>query len=427
MGRKTVPVGEREIQEISHVFPSSLEPKAILTNLAERTSQILNAERCSVVRVDPKRHPGKAFVFSAIDDPSIEGYSLALEDYPEIQLALEQNQPILMRDAPDDAVAARIRERHRKLPFPMSLAIPLLYRSEQFGVLFLRFADDHVISREAIMFCQLIAFGAAVALHNAREYDELLAEVRQREHQAQQLADANRLQLETLSAASHDIRVPLNSIIGYTDLLLEDIYGELPAEQRDVVRRILDNGQSLLQIVNTLIDYARLEEGRLPVEITEGEVPKLFEDLRVTVEPLLYGPAVGLDLQIDGTLPLLATDWTKLKRMLLNLMHNAIKFTKEGTVSLTAACNDDRIEFVVADTGPGIPAEHIPDLFNQWTRVNPKSGAEPGGLGLAIVKRYADLLGARVSVESEVGRGTRFRLSFPLPREGAAPAAAGRA
>ncbi|MGH7821812.1 MAG: GAF domain-containing sensor histidine kinase, partial [Candidatus Binatia bacterium] len=328
MARKTVPVGERNIQTLPGTFTSSLDPKVILTNLAERTSHILNATRCSVVRVDPVRHPGKAFVFSAIDDPSIEGYSLKLKDYPEIEVALEQNIPILVRDDPNDEVAKRIRKLHRKLPFPVSLAIPLSYRAESFGVLFLRFSDPaHEISREAIMFCQLIAFGAAVALQNAREYETLLAQVKQREHEAQQLADANRLRMETLSAASHDIRVPLNSLVGYTDLLLEQAYGPLAPQQREVLGYMSDNAQNLLQIVNTLIDYARLEEGTVPIDVFEGEVSTLLDELRNIVEPLTQSRPFDVDFQIVGALPLVETDWVKLKRILLNLLHNAIKFT----------------------------------------------------------------------------------------------------
>jgi signal transduction histidine kinase len=422
MARPIEVLGDPRLELLPGAFPSSLEPKAILSSLAERTSQILNATRCSVVRVDPSRHPGKAFVFTAIDDPSIEGYTLDLEDYPEIRAALERNAPILMRDLPDDEVAAQIRARHRRLPFPVSLAIPLSYAGESFGVLFLRFSDPHQpISREAVMFCQLIAFGAAVALHNARQYEQLLAQVEYREQQAQTLADANRMQLETLSAASHDIRVPLNSIIGYTDLLLEGLYGEVQQQQKEVLERILENAQNLLEIVNTLIDYARLEEGRVPLELSRGEVATLFEDLRVVLEPLAQRRDLELSFQICGAVPLVQTDWPKLKRILLNLLHNAVKFTERGRVSLTAMNRDGRVEFEVADTGVGIPPEHLSDLFSQWTRVAPRSAAEPGGLGLAIAKRYTDLLRGRLSVASELGKGTRFSLSIPVEWEGGEP------
>lgn len=415
MARKSVPIGERDIQSLPGAFTSSLDPKIILTSLAERTSQILNATRCSVVRVDPERYPGKAFVFSAIDDPTIEGYALDLQSYPEIERALDQNLPILVRDEPDDEVADRIRKLHRKMPFPVSLAIPLTYRADSYGVLFLRFDDPDIeISREAIMFCQLIAFGAAVSLHNAREFQGLMAEVEQRESYAQQLADMNRLRMETLSAASHDIRVPLNSIIGYADLLADGAYGDVSEEQKGVLENIYENAQALVQIVNTLIDYARLEEGKVPVHLSEGEVSRMVDDLRLTLDPLLHKRETVLDFQIVGKPPLLRTDWGKLKRILTNLLHNAIKFTPEGTVSLEVREEDDSIFFEVQDTGIGIDPEHLPDIFDQWQRVNPDDARDPGGLGLSIVKRYTDMIGGRITVTSEPGTGTVFLLRVPL-------------
>lgn len=408
-------VGYRDIQELPSVFTSSLDPKVILSNLAERTSQILDATRCSVVRVDPARHPGRAFVFTAVDDPTIEGYSLDLEDYPEIQVALQENHPILVRDEPDDPVAAKIRARHRKLPFPISVAIPLSYRAESFGVLFLRFSDpNHSISKQAIAFCQLIAFGAAVALHNLREYDELLAEVKKREHEAQQLEDLNRLRMETLSSAAHDLRIPLNSIVGYADLLCELVYGPLGPDQQEVLGHIAENAQALLQIVNTLVDHARLEEGKIPINVSSGEVSRLFEELRITLEPLTQRRDVRLEFQTIGRIPSLETDWVKLKRVLLNLLHNSLKFTDHGSISVTASRSDDRIRFEVVDTGSGISPENLPNIFNQFYRANPTRADGPGGLGLTIVRRYCEMLGGNVSVTSELGKGSQFTVTLPI-------------
>ncbi len=408
-------VGYRDIQELPNVFTSSLDPKVILSNLAERTSQILGATRCSVVRVDPVRHPGRAFVFTAADDPTIEGYSLNLEDYPEIQVALKENHPILVRDEPDDPVAARIRARHRKLPFPISVAIPLSYRAANFGVLFLRFSDpNHSINKQAIAFCQLIAFGAAVALHNLQEYEELLAEVKKREHEAQQLEDLNRLRMEILSSASHDLRVPLNSIVGYVDLLSECVYGETKPAQLEVLGYIADNAQALLQIVNTLVDHARLEEGKIPVTVSRGEVSTLLEELRITVEPLAQRRDIRLDFHSQGRIPSLETDWVKLKRVLLNLLHNSLKFTDHGSISLVASETNDRVRFEVADTGCGIAPETLPNIFNQFYRANPTRADGPGGLGLTIVKRYCEMLGGEISVTSELGKGSRFTVNLPV-------------
>jgi signal transduction histidine kinase len=418
MGRETLTVGQADLQSLARAFPTSAVPEQILSNLAEQTSSILSATRCSIVRVDP-HHAGKAFVFTAVDDPSIAGYTLDLAKYPEIQVALDTNAPILVRDDPDDPVAQRIREaqpNRRTLPFPLSLALPLTFRDQRFGVLFLRFADaHHELSPESIGFCQLIAFGAAFALYNAREHEAVLAEVKQRELRAQQLEDEYRLRVEALSAAAHDIRVPLNSIIGYTDLLTEGAYGAAADEQKQIFDYIGENAHALIQIVNTIIDYARLEGGQVPVMVTRGEIPRLLDDLRITIEPLVRTKAIELEIEASGNLPMLDTDWVKLKRVLLNLVNNAVKFTDHGSVTLSATADEHEVRFEVADTGPGIAAEDLVAIFDRWRRVNP-TRREEGGLGLWIVKQYCSMLGGTVSVESVLGRGSRFSVVVPLRR-----------
>lgn len=402
----------------------SLDPREILSSAAEGICSVLNPVRCSVVRLDVERHPGRAFVFTALDDPAIEGYSLDLESYPEIVAAIDENRVVVVRDREDDPIARRIRERHRTLPFPLSLVLPIGYGARQFGVLFLRFDSAHVEMREeAIGLCRAIAAGAALALSNAAEYEELIARVEHREHEARSVEEAQRLRMEVLSAASHDLRTPLNSILGYSELLVEGAYGDLPPEARDVVGNLADNAHSLLQIVNTLIDHARLEEGKIQIVVTSGEVAALLEELRITIEPLTNRRPVRVRFHGRGPLPPLETDWLKLKRILLNLLHNALKFTDEGEISLTVSAEPDRLVFEVRDSGAGIAPEELGKIFEQFYRVNPKREEGPGGLGLTIVKRYSEMLHGELSVESRVGAGTTFRLRLPTRWPGFAPEA----
>lgn len=407
-----------ELFLVPHDFTSSLDPKVILSTLVDRASEILGATRASVVRVDPERHPGRAFVFTATDDPSIEGYALALDDYPEIQAVLEHEHALLVRDDPADPIATRVRDRHRKLPFPLSVLFPLVYRERSFGVLFLRFADGaHPLRREDLEFCELVAFGAAVALHNAHAHEEALAELRRREHEAERSEEAHRLHMEMLSSASHDLRTPLHSMVGYVDLLLENVYGDISGEQRETLGHVAASAQSLLDIVNNLVDFARIEEGRHRLDVNPGEVSRLLEDLRFTIEPLALQRSLELVFESVGAIPTVHTDWSKLKRVLLNLLHNAIKFTETGTVSLRAWAERGRVWFDVVDTGTGISREHVDQIFDRFYRVDPRQADDPGGLGLAIVKRHCDLLRGTVSVQSRRGKGSRFRVAIPLKVE----------
>ena len=400
---------------VPHVFTSSLDPKVILSALVERASEILRATRASVVRLDPERHPGRAFVFTATDDPSIEGYALELADYPEIEAVVNLGHALLVRDHPSDPIAGRVRARHRKLPFPLSVLFPLTYRERSFGVLFLRFADSqHPLRREDLQFCELVAFGAAVALHNVHEHEQTLAELRRREHEAERSEEAHKLRMEMLSSAAHDLRTPLHSMVGYVDLLLEGAYGDVSSDQREALDHVAASALSLVEMVNNLVDYARIEEGRHRLDVTEGEVAQLLEDLRFTFEPLARRRSLELELETTGAIPTVRTDWGKLRRIVLNLLHNAIKFTDQGKVGLRAWAERGRLWFDVTDTGVGIPRERIDQIFDRFYRVDPRRADDPGGLGLAIVKRQCELLGGTVSVKSRRGHGSRFRVSLPL-------------
>lgn len=402
-------------EALVETFTGSLDPKVILSSLVEKTRNILRATRCSVVRLDPERHPGKAFVFTAADDPSIEGYRLDLDDYPEIRAAVAEDRPIIVRDDPEDLIAAEIRRVHRKLPFPLSVLLPLSYRGENFGVLFLRFSDlDHEVRWEEIGLCQLIAFGAAVALHNARDHEDTIADLRSREHELGQLEEAHTLRMEMLSAAAHDLRAPLNSVFGYVDLLSEGSYGTVTDEQKQILGYIADNAENLLQIVNSVVDYARLEEGNVPLQLGEGEVSRLLEELRIVVEPIARRRGLELEIVGSGPLPKARTDWSKLQRILLNLLHNALKFTDEGRISLSAEMEGERIRFRVTDTGQGIEPESLQTIFDRFTRLDPGREEGPGGLGLSIVKRYTEVLGGEVTVESEPGKGSSFTVTVPV-------------
>lgn len=400
---------------VPHEFTSSLDPKVILSSLVDRASEILRASRASVVRVDPDRHPGRAFVFTATGDPSIEGYSLALADYPEIAEAFRGGRPLLVRDDPTDPIAMRIWARHRKLPFPISVLFPIAYRGRSFGVLFLRFRDPaHELRDEDLQFCELVAFGAAVALHNAREHEQALAELRRREHEAERLEEALRLRMEMLSSAAHDLRTPLHSIVGYVDLLSEDAFGAVTGEQRGVLGEVASSAQALIEIVSNLVDYARVDEGRFGVDIRDGEVSRLLEDVRFMIEPLARNRALEVLFESEGTIPTVRTDWGKLRRILLNLVHNAVKFTAKGHVAVRAGSGDGQVWLEVEDTGRGIAPDQIGSIFDRFYRVEPSENDAPGGLGLAIVKLYCERLQGSIAVESRPGEGSRFRVSLPI-------------
>jgi signal transduction histidine kinase len=243
---------------------------------------------------------------------------------------------------------------------------------------------------------------ASLALEDAR----LLEELRQ----------ANRLKSDFLATMSHELRTPLNIIIGYADLLLEEKFGTLTSGQRNSLQRIRKATAGELELITTLLDVSRMEAGRLPVEEQEVRVEELVSELAAEAEELLREkPRVTSRWQVAPGLPVLYTDRAKLKVILKNLVGNAIKFTNEGHVAVTASAWNGGVEFAVSDTGIGIAPEIQAVMFGMFRQGDSSLTRRYGGvgLGLYITLQLLTLLGGTIAVESKVAQGSTFRVWLP--------------
>jgi PAS domain S-box-containing protein len=247
-----------------------------------------------------------------------------------------------------------------------------------------------------------IAQIASLALANAKLLEEL--------------DRANRIKEDFVGTMSHELRTPLNVIIGYTQLMEEETFGPLTGEQVDILERIGKNTKELLDLINATLDLSRLQnQQRLSLSIQEVTGPVLLAELEQELRPVYRKPAVSLEWRTSANLPPFHTDSVKLKMVLKNLITNAIKFTDAGVITISASPQLDGVEFSVVDTGIGIPREALPIIFEPFRQADGSSTRRHGGvgLGLYIVRQLLDLLGGRVSVESEVGRGSTFRVWMP--------------
>ena len=236
----------------------------------------------------------------------------------------------------------------------------------------------------------------------------------------EQLESANRLKSEFVATMSHEFRTPLNVILGYDDLLLDGPFGELGSEQRAAVERIGKSARELLELVNATLDVSRLEAGRMPIDVKDFSLADLLREVQSETEELRHKPEVEFRCESDPGLPALRSDPSKLKMVLKNLVVNALKFTAEGSVRLSARPLDGGVEVAIADTGIGIAPDAIPIIFQAFRQADGSASRSYGGvgLGLYIVQRLVELLGGTISVESEPGRGSTFRVWLPqrLPR-----------
>jgi signal transduction histidine kinase len=252
-----------------------------------------------------------------------------------------------------------------------------------------------------------IAQVASLALENARLVEEL--------------ERANRVKSDFVATMSHELRTPLSVVIGYHDLLLEGEFGALSEEQADRLRRADRSARELLDLINATLDLSRLESRQVPLELAEVDLGALIDALTVELGAVRERSRAQFAWRLPPVLPRLRSDALKLKIVLKNLLHNAFKFTEDGLVTVTvsptpASPTPERVEFEVADTGVGISPELLDSIFEPFQQADSSSTRTYGGvgLGLFIVRRLLDLLGGGIEVESEPGRGSRFRFWIPI-------------
>ncbi|MEY4511424.1 MAG: hypothetical protein RLZZ450_3546 [Pseudomonadota bacterium] len=219
-----------------------------------------------------------------------------------------------------------------------------------------------------------------------------------------------------LASMSHELRTPLNAIIGFSELLDQEIFGELTTRQKEYVGYVVSSGHHLLALVNDILDLSKIEAGRMELSREWVAPLRVIDAVQGSVQPLAQKQGVKLELDLPSELPDLYVDEMRLRQILYNLISNGIKFTPAGgRVSLRAAVQDDKLLVEVSDTGVGIRAEDLPRLFREFERMEEGGGAkiEGTGLGLALTKRLVELHGGAIYVESKHRAGSKFTVSLP--------------
>jgi PAS domain S-box-containing protein len=236
---------------------------------------------------------------------------------------------------------------------------------------------------------------------------------------------ANQLINEFLANMSHELRTPLNAILGYTRLVQRKTQDILPPKQGDNLNRILDAGESLMRLINDLLDLSKIEAGRMPIQCETLRLPRLVSEVVQTVRPLAESQLDQIQVKSDPALPPMVSDPHHLRQIVMNLVANAIKFTSKGTISveLRPGRTPHTVQIVVSDTGIGIPEEHLPHIFEAFYQVDGSTTRAQGGtgLGLSIVQRLVQQLGGEITVDSRVGRGATFTVTLPRDVTGAPP------
>jgi signal transduction histidine kinase len=320
-------------------------------------------------------------------------------------------EPLVVSDVSQESRYLYLDE----LPYTRSeLALPLIVGEKVLGVLDLQDKSANAFSPNDVQVLQTLAAQIAVAIQNAALFDTA-------QEARAEAEEANRLKTQFLTNMSHELRTPLNAVINFAYLLSVGIEGTLEPNQKDLVDRIGVAGEHLLNLINDILDLAKIESGRVAMYLEDFAIGELVKGVMSTAVGLVRGKSIELKQEIPGDLPLVRADRGRIRQVLLNLVANAAKFTKTGLISVWATADDNWVTIHVSDTGIGIAPEDMDKVFTAFLQVDGDLTRQVGGtgLGLPISKQFVEMHGGQMWLESDVGIGSTF--SFTLPRADAEP------
>ncbi len=287
------------------------------------------------------------------------------------------------------------------------LGVPMVRDGQVIGAIVLARYQVRPFSDREIELVQTFADQAAIAIENVRLFNEI-------DEKGRQIEAASRNKSEFLANMSHELRTPLNAIIGFSELLIERLFGELTARQEEYVRDILSSGKHQLAVINDVLDLSKVEAGRLDLERSTFSVSQAVSDAVAFVRARAAQRHITLAEQIAPELGEIDADQRKVKQVLVNLLSNAVKFTPDGgRVGVRADQKNGEVTIAVSDTGAGIAPDELGLIFREFGQTASARGHEGTGLGLALAKRLVELHGGRIWVDTEVGQGTTFTFSLP--------------
>jgi signal transduction histidine kinase len=259
-----------------------------------------------------------------------------------------------------------------------------------------------------------------MAAHLKEAYTGLERKVAERTHALtianERLEEASKHKSEFLANVNHELRTPVSAIIGYGRLVLRATEGQIAPLQRENLYDLLNNAERLLNLIDGLLDFAKIEAGRVDIRVEPIKVDEIIQGAISTIEPTLKNGDVKLIQEIASGIPTLNNDREKLRQIVLNLLDNAAKFTERGEIKIVASQQNGSLKLVVSDTGTGIHQEELKQIFEEFHRGDSSTTQKyrGTGLGLAIVKKLVNLLGGQIAVESEMGRGSVFTVMLPM-------------
>jgi signal transduction histidine kinase len=398
--------------EVGQAVSSSLDVDTVLSTIVARAVQLAGADGGTLYEYDEGTESFELRATTNADDPvrQVQRTSrLRLGEGAVGRAGLSREAVQIADIAAEGAYDSRVRAALLRAGARALLAVPLLREERLLGGLVVSRRTTGEFAPEVVSVLKTFATQSALAIQNARLFREI--EVKSRE-----LEVASQHKSEFLANMSHELRTPLNAVIGFSEVLLERMFGDVNEKQAEYLDDIHTSAEHLLSLINDILDLSKIEAGRMELDVAEFDLPTAIDNALTLVRERAGRRAIALERAIDDRLGPVRGDERKIKQVLLNLLSNALKFTPEGgRVEVRAGVANGTAEISVTDTGIGIAPEDHDAVFEEFRQVgSSEKKAEGTGLGLSLSRRFIELHGGRIWVKSQVGVGSTFTFTLPF-------------
>jgi signal transduction histidine kinase len=399
--------------EVSRAVSSTLDLDRVLNTVVTRASQLAGADGCSIYEYDEAAAGFRVRATSQFGTELADSQRAAVIHAGEgaVGRLIERREPVQISDiGAERAYESPLRDALLRGGYRALLAVPMLHEDAVVGGLVVSRKVPGEFPTETVELLRTFANQSALAVQNARLFREI-------EDKSAELEVANRHKSEFLASMSHELRTPLNAVIGFSEVLLERMFGDLNDKQEEYLRDIYSSGRHLLSLINDILDLAKIEAGKMELDLARFDLPQAIENAVTLVRGRADAHAIRLEKQIDPRLGDIVGDERKVKQILLNLLSNAVKFTPEGgRITVRATPADGSVEIAVTDTGIGIAPGDQAAVFEEFRQVGTDYARkrEGTGLGLALTKRFVELHGGAIELKSALGEGSTFTFTLPV-------------